>query len=103
MYKVIRFFTDLQDNDYPYSEGDIFPRDGLSVSAERIAELSSGNNKQHTPLIRKVKDEGKFTKTDIHRMPVAELRKVASEIGLEDADSMTGSDLKEYLVNRFGL
>ena len=46
MYKVIRFFTDLQDNDYPYNEGDIFPRDGLSVSKERLVELSSTNNKQ---------------------------------------------------------
>lgn len=103
MYKVIRFFTDLQDNDYPYNEGDTFPRDGLTVDKKRIAELSGPNNKQRTPLIRKEKEEGKLTKTDIKRMPVAELRKMATDYGVLDADSMTGDELKEYLIGSLGL
>lgn len=57
-YKVIRFFTDLQDNDYPYTEGDTFPREGLSVSEDRIKELSGPDNLQKTPLIKKVRDKG---------------------------------------------
>lgn len=56
-YKVIRFFTDLQDNNHPYTEGDIFPREGLSVSDERIKELSSCNNLQKTPLIKKMREK----------------------------------------------
>lgn len=51
MYKVIKFFTDLHDNDYPYSVGDTFPRSGVTVSDERIAELAGSNNKQGEPLI----------------------------------------------------
>lgn len=54
-YKVIRYFEDLQDNGYRYHEGDVFPRDGLSVSAARIKELSGSKNLQHTPLIKAVK------------------------------------------------
>lgn len=57
MYKVIKFFTDLHDADYPYSVGDTFPRPGVTVSAGRIAELSGSNNKQNTPLIQFVEDE----------------------------------------------
>lgn len=51
MYKVVRYFTDLQDNGHPYKVGDAFPRNGLTVSKERLAELSGYNNKQRTPLI----------------------------------------------------
>ena len=64
MYTVIRYFTDLQDNDYAYEVGDTYPREGLSPTEERIAELSGSDNKQGTPLIAAVAeivkaDEGK--------------------------------------------
>lgn len=55
-YEVIRYFNDLQDNGYLYTEGDIFPREGISVSAARIKELSGSKNLQNTPLIRAVKE-----------------------------------------------
>lgn len=51
MYKVIEFFTDLQDNNHPYNVGDEFPRKGLTVSEERLAELAGKDNKQGKPLI----------------------------------------------------
>ena len=56
MYKVIKAFTDLHDNDYPYSVGDPFPRLGIKVSESRLKELSGSGNKQGTPLIREVTD-----------------------------------------------
>ena len=59
MYKVIKHFTDLQDKDHPYNVGDTFPRKGLNVSAERLAELAGSNNKQGEPLIAEVKSEKK--------------------------------------------
>ena len=40
-YKVIEYFTDLQDNDHEYNVGDLFPRDGKEVSEERLTELST--------------------------------------------------------------
>ena len=53
MYKVIRYFTDLQDNNRAYNVGDVFPHDkcGYPVSEKRLAELASRNNLQRTPLI----------------------------------------------------
>lgn len=54
MYKVIKFFTDLQDNNHPYEVGDTFPRKGIEVTEDRIAELSGSENKQGQPLIEKV-------------------------------------------------
>lgn len=51
MYKVIRFFTDLEDNNYPYEVGSTYPREGLNVSKSRIKELSGPNNKQQIALI----------------------------------------------------
>ena len=59
MYEVIRFFTDLQDNNRAYSVGDIFPHTDCSypVTEKRLAELASRNNLQKTPLIRYVSIE----------------------------------------------
>lgn len=55
-YKVIRYFTDLQDNNYAYHVGDTYPREGIDPKPSRIAELSSANNKRGIPLIEAVKD-----------------------------------------------
>ena len=54
MYKVIKFFRDLQDKNHAYHEGDSFPRMGVQVSEERLKELSTDANKRHMPLIAKV-------------------------------------------------
>ena len=59
MYIVREYFTDLQDNDYPYQAGDVYPREGLEPSPERFKELAGENNLRGTALIVAVKDEGK--------------------------------------------
>ena len=62
MYKVIKSFTDLQDNNYAYYVGDTFPRNGVEVGAERIAELSSDKNRLGIPLIEEVAEKPKRTR-----------------------------------------
>jgi hypothetical protein len=62
-YRVIEFFTDLQDNDYPYNAGDVFPRKGKSVTADRIAELSGTQNKRGVALIEEVRVEKETAET----------------------------------------
>ena len=57
MYKVIKYFVDLQDGNHPYNVGDAFPRKGASASDGRIAELAGRNNLQNTPLIAKVEEK----------------------------------------------
>ena len=51
------FFTDLQDNRYAYKAGDVFPRNGLEVSDDRLNELSSNHNRRGIPLISLVEEE----------------------------------------------
>ena len=57
MYRVIEYFTDLQDNDHEYRAGDTFPREGLKVSEARLAELVSAENLRGIPLIELVEPE----------------------------------------------
>ena len=59
MYRVIKAFTDLQDKNHEYNVGDVFPREGLTVSDERIAELASNKNRRGIPLIRAVRSKKK--------------------------------------------
>ena len=62
MYKVIKSFTDLQDNNYAYYVGDTFPHNGVDVGAERIAELASDKNRLGVPLIEEVAEKPKRTR-----------------------------------------
>ena len=64
MYRVIREFTDLQDNNFYYAVGAQFPRNGKEVSADRLAELVSAANKQGVPLIEEVREKAKAATTE---------------------------------------
>ena len=59
MYKVIKSFIDLQDNNYAYYVGDTFPHNGVEVDAERIAELASAKNRLGVPLIEEIAEKPK--------------------------------------------
>lgn len=47
--------------------------------------------------------EFNYTKTDINRMSVQDLRSLATSHGMSNADSMTGGELKEYFISKFNL
>lgn len=113
-YKVIHYFTDLQDFSHPYNVGDTFPREGMKVSVSRLAELSSSDNKQHKPLIEEVVEEAvkeekeipkedvvKYTKNEVSRMNTAQLKSLAKELDLDD--SLTGGALKPLIIEKLGL
>ena len=104
MYKVIHYFTDLQDFNHPYDVGDIYPRQGVSVTEERLKELSGSNNKQKKPLIKCIEANQKtYTKTEINRMPASELKALAVEEGIKDAEEKSGTELKKLLIEKMGL
>lgn len=86
MYKVISYFTDLQDNCHAYNVGDIFPREGVEVKPERFDELSGKDNKQGKPLIEKVEE-----KTNLKDMKVDDIKAYAKENGIE-LDGATKKD-----------
>jgi hypothetical protein len=110
-YKVISFFTDLQDLSYPYKPGDKFPRDGMTVSKERLAELASNSNKQGRPLIQlesefsQVQSEVTtvYKKSEIKHLTTAELKELAEKEGLQDVGNKTGGELKAELIEHFNL
>lgn len=60
-YKVIKAFTDMQDNNYAYDPKDparnTYPRKGLNVLQSRINELASNKNRRGEPLIVEVQEE----------------------------------------------
>ena len=60
MYRVIKHFVDLQDNNFSYNVGDEYPRKGMSVLPSRIRVLATDKNRQGVPLIEETPDvEGK--------------------------------------------
>lgn len=52
MYRVIKSFIDLMDNEKAYFEGEEYSPS--YVDEKRIRELTSSNNKRGMPLIEKV-------------------------------------------------
>ena len=44
-----------------------------------------------------------YTKTEINRMPTAELQNLAAQNGIENAAEMSGVDLKTILIEKLGL
>lgn len=89
MYKVIKFFTDLQDSNYAYKVGDVFPREGMTVSDKRLKELSGSKNKQGVPLIEKVKDSLNLADT-----PVQQSEAVGRELPPKDVVEDAGEHKK---------
>ncbi|NGL84151.1 hypothetical protein [Streptococcus equi] len=51
---VIDSFIDSDDERVQYPIGSLYPRDGYEPSAERVAQLRSGNNAKGVPLIKKL-------------------------------------------------
>lgn len=51
-YRVIHSFLDLQDGNYTYNVGDIYPRPDVIVSKDRFNELKTSKNKIGVPLIK---------------------------------------------------
>lgn len=51
-YRVIEEFCDMQDHDYKYSVGDVYPRRGITLDKNRAKLLSTNHNKLGRPLIK---------------------------------------------------
>lgn len=50
-------FKDLKDNNHIYKKGDVYPREGLEPTKERIKELLGKKNQIGEVLIKKVSEE----------------------------------------------
>lgn len=112
-YVVTRYFTDAQDNEYAYHEGDIYPREGHTVSDARIKDLLSGNNFQRIALIKRVEKVEKksvednngepvWIKEEIEKMPFMKLKSVAKKNGVEVEDKKA-DEIRSELIEKLGL
>lgn len=120
MYRVIRYFTDAQDNEYAYNVGDIYPRKGITVSNLRIQDLLSGNNFQRVPLIaldtkaiaqpkeeakEEVKEEPQevvWTSEEITKMPFMKLKSIAKKNGV-DVEGKKADEIRTELKEKLGI
>ena len=58
-YVAVTQFADLKDADRIYEAGENYPRPGLDVAPERIAELAGSDNRMGYPLIEAVEAPSK--------------------------------------------
>ena len=111
-YVVVRGFSDKNDNGRKYAVGDRYPYRGFASKA-RIEELSTTNNLRGKVMIalkeepidvsKIIVEEKPLTKKEINSMNVATLKAVATEKGIEDAENMSGGQLKKALIEKLEL
>ncbi len=69
----------------------------------KVGEEVPESNNNSVPSDFMNPPETPYTKTEINRMSTADLKKLASENGIENATEINGSDLKKMLIEKFGL
>lgn len=72
--------------------GKWYPPGAEIPTAESESQGSTNSNGQRT-----------YTKSEIARMPVDELRQLAITCGVENAQNMTGNDLKQHFISLLNL
>ena len=96
---------------YPYivnKDGTWYPA-GAEVPEGAISDdnkkSEESKEKDFSELIKmpEEKENESYTKTEINRMSTADLKKLASENGIDGAEEMTGGELKKVLTDKFGL
>lgn len=101
VYRAIEYFTDLQDNNYPYNKGDIFPREGFAVDSKRIEYLAGYENKQHRPVIKIVEEKSskphKYTAKELNSKTIAQVEDIANEVGYKLTKTLKADIIKEFL------
>lgn len=82
-YRVIEEFCDMQDHDYKYSVGDVYPRRGMTLDKNRAELLSTDHNKLGRPLI-KLEAAGEVVSKEIPKedapMPKEDTQEVKTDV-----------------------
>ena len=86
-FKVTQAIRDLQDNQHYYRAGDVFPRNGLKVDDERVAELVKGGY-----IVADVEEDA-----DLSKLKKDELVALAVEKGIEVDTKDTKAEIIEKL------
>lgn len=78
-YRVIKDFTDLQDDNHIYYAGDTFPREGVDVDNARLMELSTDANKRGEAMLEVVDDTEPETEPKAEIQPEADKNEAVDE------------------------
>lgn len=85
-----------------YSPGDELPENkgisGCTETSDNASEESTEEEVSEEPVFNEP-----FSKNKINRMSTEELRKLAFQFGIKNADAETGKHLKEVLIAEMGL
>jgi hypothetical protein len=79
MFRVVKLFTDLQDDNHKYEVGDEYPRLGFKPSLARIKELCGTDNRRGRAVIEEVEEipfgDNAVTSEDLAEEPTATPKK----------------------------
>lgn len=79
-------------------------RQSENVTADSVRQdMVYGNELDYEPESDKFSGSSKYTKTMINRMSTSDLQSLAKEQEIENADEISGSELKKMLIEKFGL
>jgi hypothetical protein len=94
LYKALSSFT-----------GESFPWGSLTgIRPTKLAyELKKEDNFSQYMNEPVESEEVTYTKTEINRMSTADLKALAKSKDVEDAEKMSGAELKKVLIEKFGL
>lgn len=74
-----------------YKAGEEIPCDGNNPKCDFSQNMSPP------------KEDKTYTKTEINRMSTFDLKKLAKKKGIKGTEEMTGAELKNVLIEKFGL
>lgn len=80
-------------------------------AGEDVPEIDSGMVEEEIQLpfsdsdieFEERENSKQYTKTDIKKMKTADLQSLASKVGIENAFQISGEELKDILIEKFGL
>ena len=79
-------------------------RQSENVTADSVRQdMVYGDELDYEPESDKFSGSSKYTKTMINRMSTSDLQSLAQEQEIENADEISGSELKKMLIEKFGL
>ena len=79
-------------------------RQSENVTADSVRQdMVYGDELDYEPESDKFFGSSKYTKTMINRMSTSDLQSLAKEQEIENADEISGSELKKMLIEKFGL
>ena len=70
-------------------------------AGEKIPALNSASESKIPDEVEK--ETKNYTKTEINRMPIADLKGLAARMEIESSETMSGAELKKALIEAFGL